>query len=258
MNMKTLAKTFAEDTLGLSFAKSHENEVGLKEQDTLRKWVGILGMALPILLYLLLLFSNDSTYPLSSISHYYYTRWSSVFVIIIGVLAFFLLIYKGPDLIDFYLSTLAGLFALALILFPTSNLCSSDGKYAVTFLPENHAREIFHYISAAIFLACLALMSLCLFTKSEEPTPEERPAEKQLRNKIFRTCGGIMIAAMLIMLIGGFFEVIPEEIYERYRLTFTMETVAVESFGISWLIKGGSFKGVMNYLGKRLITPQKP
>lgn len=258
MNIKTLAKKFAEKTLGLSFAKTHENEVALTAQNTLRRLVGVLGMLLPVILYFLLLFSNHNHYPLSSISHYYYTRWSSVFVIIIGLLAFFLLIYKGPKLIDFYLSTFAGLFALALILFPTSNLCNSDGKYAVTFLPENHAREIFHYVSAAIFLACLALMSLFLFTKSKELNPEERPAEKQLRNKIFRTCGGVMVAAMLIILIGGFFEVIPIEIYERYRLTFTMETVAVESFGISWLIKGGSFKGVMNYLGKRLITPQKP
>jgi hypothetical protein len=258
MNMKTLAKNFAEKTLGLSFAKTHENEVALTAQNTLRRLVGVLGMLLPVILYFLLLFSNDSTYPLSSISHYYFTRWSSVFVMIIGLLAFFLLIYKGPDLIDFYLSTFAGLFALALILFPTSNLSGDDTEFAVTVLGENFSREIFHYVSAAIFLACLALMSLFLFTKSKELNPEERPAEKQLRNKIFRTCGGIMVAAMLIILIGGFFEVIPEEIYERYRLTFTMETVAVESFGISWLIKGGSFKGVMNYLGKRLITPQKP
>ncbi|WP_169704864.1 hypothetical protein [Runella slithyformis] len=249
-----MAKTFAEKTLGLSFAKTHENEVALTAQNTLRRLVGILGMLLPVILYLLLLFSNDGIYPLSSISHYYYTRWSSVFVIIISLLAFFLIIYKGPDLIDFYLSTLAGLFALALILCPTSNLSGEDKKYAVTFLPENFTRENFHYVSAAIFLGCLALMSLFLFTKSKENNPEARPREKQLRNKIFRICGGIMIIAMLVILIGGLFEAIPTEVYERYRLTFTMETVAVESFGLSWLIKGGSFRRLMYDTGNRLIT----
>lgn len=255
MNMKTLAKKFAEKTLGLSFTKAHEDEVGLTAQDTLRRLVGISGILLPILLYLLLLISDGSSFPLSSISHYYYTRWSSVFVMIISLLAFFLLIYKGPDPVDFYLSTFAGLFALALIVFPTGNLFGPDEKYAVTFLPENPARENFHYISAAIFLTCLALMSLFLFTKSNEPTPEQRPAEKQLRNKIFRICGGVMIAAMSVILIGGAFKAIPDEIYEHYRFTFTMETVAVESFGIAWLIKGGGFKKLIVYIGKRWLTP---
>ena len=40
-------------------------------------------------------------------------------------------------------------------------------------------------------------------------------------------------------MVAGFKEVIiSEKFYETYHLTFWMETLAVECFGIAWLIKG--------------------
>lgn len=243
---KPLVRAFAEDGLGLNFNKRNENEVGLTNQNTLRKVVGILGILLPIVLY----FSIAEARPLESISHYYYTRWSGVFVITVSLLAIFLIVYKGPELIDFYLSTLAGLFALCVVLFPTYNItevcCDTTIRYSVTFLEENAFRVKFHFTSAAIFLLCLAFMSFFLFTKSDKAV-EERPKEKQLRNKLFRTCGVVMVLALAVIGAGAV-EVINGDFYDRHHLTFWMETVAVESFGISWLIKGGSFKKVIYLL----------
>jgi uncharacterized membrane protein YiaA len=246
---KPLVRALAEDGLGLNFNKRNENEVGLTNQNTLRKLVGILGMLLPVVLF----FSIDEARPLASISHYYYTRWSSVFVITVSLLAIFLIVYKGPELIDFYLSTLAGLFALCVILFPTYNLsdvcCDATVKYSITFLEENDLRVKFHFTSAAVFLLCLAFMSFFLFTKSDKSV-EERPKEKQIRNRIFRICSVIMVLAMAVIVAGaiGFMNA---DFYNEQHLTFWMEAVAVESFGFSWLIKGGSFKKVINLLSKQ-------
>ena len=79
-------------------------------------------------------------------------------------------------------------------------------------------------------------MSLCLFTKSDKPK-HQRGARKIWRNRIYRTCGIIMIAALLVIL-SGMLELIPPDYYDGHHLTFWMETLAVESFGFSWLVKG--------------------
>jgi hypothetical protein len=201
-------------------------------------------MALPVLLWLFLKAESNVGAPLASVSHYYFTRAGSVFTIIVSLMAVFLIVYKGREPVDFYLSSAAGIFALCLLLFPTTNLteqcCDSRMKYAITFIPTtalSGARAFFHYVSAGIFLLCLAYMSLFLFTKSATPV-RQRGKNKKWRNRIYITCGIIMMAALLVILAGGFLDVIPSGIYNKHKLTFWMETVAVEAFGFSWLVKG--------------------
>ena len=237
--MKKLITNKINELLNVEF-KNHDNSIWLTNSLTLRKVIGILGMSLPFLLFLFLFIDNGLTQPLESISHYYYTRVSSIFVGILCILATFLVIYKGDDPIDFYISLFAGLFALCVVCFPTGNLseicCDNSKIYSVTHLKVSAFREGFHYASAGIFLGCLAYMSIFLFTISNK-TPQERGSKKIIRNRIYRVCGILMIAAILV--IGaGYFEFISETFYKEHQLTFWMETIAIESFGFSWLIKG--------------------
>jgi hypothetical protein len=219
---------------------SNENDIWLTNAYTLRKLIGILGMCLPVLLYVFLYIDSGLNHPLESISHYYFTRVSSILCIIISLMAVFLIVYKGKSLADYYISSVAGIFAFLVILFPTSNIsdiCYDVSKrYSVTILSHNDLREKFHYISAAIFLICLAYMSLFLFTKSNK-SPKERGLKKIIRNRIYRVGGVIMIIAILIIFLG-FLGIIPIIFYDQNHLTYWMETLAVESFGIAWLIKG--------------------
>ncbi len=218
---------------------SEQNKIWLTDQNSLRKLIGILGFLLPISLFVFLLIDNGYSSPLESISHYYYTRVSSLFVVIVSLLAIFLLLYKGKEPIDFYLSSIAGIAALCVVLFPTSNisnLCNDPlYKYSVTILKESEFRYHLHYASAAIFLSCLAGMSLFLFTKSNVSVAG-RTKNKKIRNRIYRTCGIIMLLAIVII-FAGFLKIIHEPFYSNHCLTFWMETVAVESFAISWLTK---------------------
>lgn len=64
------------------------------EQDTLRILVGLLGVFLPLIIWLFVLVDTGHTKPISSISHYYYTKGGSAFVITMSLLAVFLMIYK--------------------------------------------------------------------------------------------------------------------------------------------------------------------
>jgi len=219
---------------------THEENIWLTNGYTLRKLVGILGMALPLLLYIFLLISYGRVKPLESISDYYYTRVAGIFTVILGTLAIFLMVYKGKKSIDFYLSLIAGFFALCVVLFPTDNIteiCKNpDKEYAVTILKESSFRAYFHYASAGIFLLCLAIMSFFLFTKSDKKK-HERGKRKKVRNRIYRTCAVVIVLSLLVIFLG-FLNIIPHDFYEKNHLTFWMEATAVESFGLSWLIKG--------------------
>jgi hypothetical protein len=209
----------------------------LTQQRTLQAIIGISGMLLPLLLYSFLFIDTAYGQTLPSISHYYFTRVSGIFIIVVSALAIFLMIYKGKGRLDFILSTTAGAFALLLLLFPTGNIKESQDavRYAVTVLNENSFRESFHLISAAIFLLCLACMALFLFTKSDKPK-SERGRQKRRRNRVFRVCGVLMIIALAVI-FAGFRRWIDARFYSENHLTFWMETIAVESFGFAWLVK---------------------
>lgn len=220
-----------------------DNSIWLTSSLTLRKIIGVLGMAMPLLLFIFLYLDNGLQHPLESISHYYYTRVSGIFVIILSLLAFFLIVYKGKRPIDFYISLFAGIFALLVVLFPTNNITEICGdstkKYAVTILPVTDLstfRMYFHYTAAGFFFLCLSYMSLFLFTKSNK-TPNERGTKKTIRNRIYRTCGILMLLA-IVVLFAGSLKIIPPTYFKTFPLTFWMETLAIESFGFAWLVKG--------------------
>lgn len=226
-----------------TFLKVDYNEddtIWLTNSLTLRKIIGVLGMAMPLLLYLFLYLDSGLSSPLESISHYYYTRVSSIFVIILSLLAVFLIVYKGKKPIDFYISLFAGVSALLVILFPTNNIteicCDATKKYAVTILPKSDFRMYFHYTAASLFFLLLSYMSFFLFTKSDK-SPSERGSKKRIRNRIYRTCGILMVLAILILFAGSL-NIIPSDYFKEHSLTFWMETLAIESFGFAWLVKG--------------------
>ena len=231
-----------EKTLKLDFSKGN-NDIWLTSQQTLRKLIGVLGVLLPVLLFLTLLIDSGFDRPLFSLSHYYFTRASSIFVMVVSLLAIFLLIYKGQERIDFILSTIAGIFALCVVIFPTSNisrLCNDERfKYSITIMKNSMFRMGLHYVSASIFLLALACMSIFVFTKSDK-APAERSRNKKIRNRIYRVCGVVMILAILVML-SNVVGIISNEVFSKYSLVFWMEVIAIEAFGISWLTKAEVF-----------------
>jgi hypothetical protein len=225
---------------------SKGEKIWLTSSYTLRLLVGAFGMALPILLWLSLYLFTGHCNPLNSICHYYFTRVASIYIMTVTMIIIYLILYQGKENKDFYISTIAGLSAILYLLFPTSNIsniCNDPDKiYSVTILPCSQTRVLVHNISALIFLLTLAGMACCLFTKSHTP-PKDRTPKKKLRNRIYRTCGVIILISTIIIILGEE-GCIQSAFYKEHHMTFWMEAIAIESFGFSWLIKGRPFSKI--------------
>lgn len=183
---------------------------------TLRRLVGALGMALPIVVMVWGFTICGCTHILPSISDYYALRTRDALVGILFSIACFLYTYRGFDDDDRY-GNLAAIFAVAVALFPNSG---------------TPVERTVHFTSAAGLLLVLAYFSLKIFTKSSgHPT-----TQKLIRNRVYTVCGVlILVCVLLIGLYKSFGEASELALL---RPVFWLETIALWSFGFSWFVKG--------------------
>lgn len=190
----------------------------------LRKSVGLIGIALPIVLWvgINLLFPEQGAQP--SISHYYHTGMGDVFVGALCAVALFMFFYTGYDKIDNIGGHFAGMCALGVAWFPTS-----AG-------PESNWVSVVHFTSAALLFLTFAWFALFRFTLSKGTmTPR-----KKIRNKTYRASGCIILICIatiaLYKLTQGSSNPFPIIVYWA-------ETIALIAFGTSWIIKGEMLLG---------------
>ena len=187
----------------------------------LRKAVGWIGILLPFVLMLggRLIFREDLT--IKNISLYYYTGMRNVYVGALCSIGLYLFFYKGYDQWDNWANNLAGFFAVIIALFPTVR----EGPY--------DWQAYVHFYSAACLFVILSGISLFLFTKTDSD-----PTKRKLkRNKIYLTCGSIMIGSLIATEI---FIIFFEDDHPQSDFEFWAETIALVAFGVSWLTKGGT------------------
>jgi hypothetical protein len=184
---------------------------------TLRWVVGVLGVALPVVLAVWGFFICRCLEIQPSISDYYALRTRDAFVGILFVVGWFLFAYKGYEPQDDIAGDLVCLFALGVAFFPNS------GK---------GWEKALHFISATALFLVLSYFSLGLFTKSKgQKTPRKRT-----RNAIYRTCGVVMLAC--IVLIGIYSWWLDDTPISALKPVFWLESLALWAFGISWFVKG--------------------
>lgn len=111
-------------------------------------------------------------------------------MIILGSASMTLVSYKGYELIDDIILTLAGIAGFMICIFPCQGYCKADAAVC----------SMVHNISAVIFFGLLAYNSFFLFTKSTG----QMTFKKKMRNIIYRICGIGMIAAFGLMLLPHF------------------------------------------------------
>ena len=197
----------------------------------IRRSVGILGIALPIVVSVGTWLLCECSLCLDSISNYYYTIMGNVFTGILCAVALFLYSYKGPEKVDNYASSLACVFALGVAFFPMN--VAARGCCEIFSLDVQPWRDTLHYGSAAGLFLTLAAMSFFLFTKTNPNQSMTR--RKRQRNTIYRACGLIMFLCCLLTLLFG------KGILPSFaHATFVLETIMLWAFGLSWLTKGDS------------------
>ncbi len=191
---------------------------------TLRKFIGILGLALP----LALLVGGQVIFHAGlrpSLSDYYHTGMRDVFVGTLCAIGVFLVSYRGNEKKDDIAGNVACLFAVGLSLFPCAPETPTPGEKTIGHL---------HFAFAAAFFLTLVYFSLFLFTLTDKRVQPTR--RKLMRNRVYRVCGWLMLAC--VAGIAVFKLAASDEWVRDHRVVFWFETAAITAFGVSWLVKG--------------------
>ena len=198
-------------------------------QQAHRRIIGVLGLLLPMLLYLVAGLRPTAPLPrwtlLDSVSAYYYTGAVVILVGVLFALSLFLFTYPGYEnvIADRIVGCVGGAAALCVALFPTTapgGLCPPPWWYSW--------QRTVHYVSAVILFISFILFAVWLFRKSNVPKGQTRPPEKRWRDRVCLTCGLVMVLSVLWA---------ASSLITRAPI-FIPEAIAIVAFAISWLVKG--------------------
>lgn len=185
----------------------------------LRILIGAAGVLLPLLLVIGKLINNSSLQIEYSISDYYDNGTAGdILVGVLFALGFFLLSYRGFKPIDSKAANLGCVFALGVALCPTTN----SHKFVHNL----------HFVFAILLFAVFIFFSIYLFRKSHPG--KVRTRQKENRNRVYLICGIIMIICIAGVAVSSF--LLPE-LSGKYHLVFWLESIALISFGFSWITK---------------------
>jgi len=238
--------------------KKEKNELVISYL-ALRKYLGLLGIGLPIILLVGSCIVNDNFLE-SSISNYFHTPLRQFFTIRLGGISLLLFAYRGYDPVDRWVTNGAGVFGL-LTSFVSTNfkdgstlhgyllvvkktrdqiipLENLNGKtYEIIPTHVSDFQATLHLVFAALFFLLLSYMAIFQFTKVKERTEEERKKIKKER-LVYRICGWLMVATIVALIPVAFEDTSWEEYYTDHSLVFWGECICLWAFGISWLVKG--------------------
>ena len=200
----------------------------------MRRLIGILGIALPVIIVSGGFIQNGFVIQ-GSISGYYYTNMRDFFVGLLCIVSLFLISYQGYEKIDNLIGNLSGIFALGMIIFPTAMYSGKVVKVGM-FLIGDNISEYIHLTFGILFFLALAYNSIFLFTKRQPGILSEA---KKRRNFTYRICGIVMIISILCLIIYMLF--LRNTFISKVYPVLILESVALTAFGISWLVKGNTF-----------------
>lgn len=216
----------------------------------LRKGLGVMGVSLPLVIWLL-----NGCKLKSSISHFYYSNSSVVFTGYLIALGMFLICYPGRTdsdvkVSDNWITTIGGICAILTALVPTAFNSKFTGslKYEIIIEAPKGIEELttpifhneslwggLHLFFAATFLVLMGYMSYSRFTKGNTSSK---------RIFFYRLCAfGVWIPLVAIALI------LSCEKYSTKYEVFIGECVSIFFFGFAWLVKGKTFDSVLKSIG---------
>ena len=213
-----------------------------------RQLIGCVGLVLPLLLWLVAglrptAVNVNSWELLRSISAYYYSPAVSAFSGSLVAMALFFFAYRGYDneygLRDRVAAIIAGIAALLVAFFPAGAPKAAQKPFWWT----NPIGTI-HYAAAVVLFCSFVFFCLWQFRRSNKNS-EKWDWGKRTRNWIYILCGVAIVLSLVWAAVASIAE----------KPIFWPETLALEFFAISWLVKGRADKTVGNALsavrGKR-------
>ena len=226
---------------------AHARNPAVLSYRALRRAVGWIAVGLPATLLLYSLSFPGAHGVPSSISAYYYTPMRDLYVGCLCAIAFFNLCARGYDWRDEAAGVLSAVSALGMAFCPTWPPWPAG--------PFAQRMSELHNVFAAIFFATLAIMCLFLFRLTAANRPLTRA--KRRRNAIFLVCGLVMVACGVVDFFCHRMSPIPQ--WGPVGSIFCCEFVALEAFGVAWLVKGKTFRKKQHHAvppqNKSQLTP---
>lgn len=205
----------------------------------LRRMVGCIAVGLPVVLLLssLILRGVPGMPPHGlppSISAYYYTPMRNVIVGSLCAIAFFNVCARGYDWRDEIAGIISAISAMGMVFFPTwpPAWIPSRGDGLPSWVNEAH------HVFAEFFFGTLAIMCLFLFRSTAINRPLTRA--KRRRNAVYLACGYVMVVCGITDFLCHQIQPIPQ--WGPVGSIFCCEFVALEAFGVAWLVKGKTFR----------------
>jgi hypothetical protein len=222
----------------------------------LRHFIGIIGLATPIVLPITTFLLSDQNPFQISISHYYFSVAHIGFVGALCLLSGFLLSYRGTERIENRVSNIAGVFALGVAMFPT---CWDGFETKQEFILNNYKDyfDLIHYLSASGLFICFAIFCMYVFQNADDGNDNYRyDIFKIRRNKFYKGCGIIIVISIAIIasiwFLGKFNIIDIKTEFKEFCIvkysTFILETTSLVPFGASWLVKGSLFWNRSSFL----------
>ena len=170
----------------------NRNQDNLFTYRRLRRAIGYLGIALPVLLVGLSLIPFFETAVQLSISDYYYTNLRDIFTGTLAAVGLFMICYKGHGNRFFWkndqlLTNIAGIMAIGVALIPVSP--EAEVQDVLSLLPVHYSwLGWLHYAFAALLFGIFALLAINVFTIGQN-LAEDIPVSAFNENHIYRFCG---------------------------------------------------------------------
>jgi hypothetical protein len=199
----------------------------------IRRAVGILGIALPVVLYAGTCLISNCPQLKTSISAYYFTIMGTYFTGTLCAVGLFMFTYRGCYRNEQVATNIASVLAVGTALFPTNSDHLVDGCEIIT-RPDSAISNTFHYLFAASFFITLAYISIAAFPKLDPGKSFTK--QKSQRNQIYRACGWIMLTSLALILALQIRAI--KNVTEQYRPEFWLESITLWAFGIAWFVKG--------------------
>ena len=223
-----------------------------------RRFLGLLGLFLPILLYVYARPFGHGMQP--SISEFYHTHMGDILVGVLVAIGIFLISYKGyppqpgEHISDRLVARIAGISVIGVALFPVEppmpmdagpSTAAASYVYGITVHWGGFAW--IHFVCAAVFFVCLTVFCFLLFPRGDR-TQNQHIDWSAPVNRLYLACG-IGLTLSLLAILG--YAVAGSEtrtFLQRYNYVYWWESVGVFCFAVSWLAKGQVLRGIKTLL----------
>jgi len=192
----------------------------------LRVGIGVIGLALPVLLWLGGKFLDGMPLRGSMSAYYYSPTMRNVFVGILFAIGVGLYLYKGFSTKENWALNAAGVLALGVAMVPTT---APDKTQA--------AGLSLHAAFAVVFFACIAYVSV--FRSSDTLRLIKDTSRAVWLQRIYRALGIGMIVSPAIAVV---LTLALQQPTEERSLLFFIEAAGVVMFGLYWLVKSGELR----------------